>query len=150
MSTIFTDHANTLSRFLLSLIFVIVCGHIELKWICLSFSLFMFISVLSLLKWGWDTINLFNPVTFMCLSQARPWISISICHCILACSMIWGNTVRIMLLQLLPLLQPFVIFLQATMACNWQLIILLIKLELYINLILILLIFFIKNKTNAL
>ena len=29
---------------------------------------------------GWDTINRFNPATFLCLSQARTWISNIICR----------------------------------------------------------------------
>jgi hypothetical protein len=28
----------------------------------------------------WDPINRFNPVTFLCLSEAKTWISIDICH----------------------------------------------------------------------
>jgi hypothetical protein len=28
---------------------------------------------------GWDPINRFNPATFLCLSQARTWISNVIC-----------------------------------------------------------------------
>jgi len=29
---------------------------------------------------GWDTINRFNPATFLCLSHARTWISNVICR----------------------------------------------------------------------
>ena len=29
---------------------------------------------------GWDPINWYNPATFLCLSQARTWISNVICR----------------------------------------------------------------------
>jgi hypothetical protein len=70
---------------MLSLIIVIVCGLLEWKQICTCF----FIGSLYYLycRWRsnyqdgecWDPINLFNPATFLCLSQVRDWISIGIC-----------------------------------------------------------------------
>jgi hypothetical protein len=40
---------------------------------------------------GSHYINQFKPVTFLCLSQARTWISIGICHGLFLCSMIRGK-----------------------------------------------------------
>ena len=36
-------------------------------------------------------INRFNSATFLCLSQARPWISIDICRRYFVCSLSWGK-----------------------------------------------------------
>ena len=62
--------------FMLSWIFVIVCGNFE----CVFYFYFLFIYVLLLeiqlsRGEGWDPINRFNPATSLCLSQARTWIS---------------------------------------------------------------------------
>ena len=37
----------------------------------------------------WEPINQFNPATYLCLSQARTWISIVICCGLFLCSVSW-------------------------------------------------------------
>jgi hypothetical protein len=75
----FTDPAIVLSMCMLSFIFVIVCGHFEWMWICVSFLLFVYICVgYPIKKRGENPINQFNLTTLVCLSQARTWNSIVI------------------------------------------------------------------------
>ena len=60
-------------------------GHFRWKWICeclfllfvlyvLSFCLFTVVGE-AIIQRSWDPINMFNPDTFLCLSQYRSWIS---------------------------------------------------------------------------
>jgi len=49
----------------------------------------------------WDLINRFNPATFLCLYQARSWISNTICHGFFLCSVIWHQRLLFVLLILI-------------------------------------------------
>jgi len=86
MLTTFCEHfiykfiGIVVNMFMLSFIFVIVCGLIEGKRICAGFFYRLFIFVLPLeiqlsrRGEGCDPINRLNPATFLCLFQARTWI----------------------------------------------------------------------------
>ena len=49
--------------------------------------LFIYVLPLEIHLSGWDTINQFNPVTFLCLSQAMNWIYNVTCHGIIVFSL---------------------------------------------------------------
>ena len=68
-----------LSTFMLSFIFVIICGLFEWKLICVCFSSLVYIAVQLSRGKGCYPINQFKPTTCVCLSQARTWISNVIC-----------------------------------------------------------------------
>ena len=79
--------AIVLSMFMLSFILVIVCDLFECKGICTSFFFILFVYICVVIgdpiitDEVWNPIHQFNPVTFMCLSQARTLISTDIiCH----------------------------------------------------------------------
>ena len=77
----------TIYMFMLSFIFVIVCGLVVWERIgacCLYMHCRLEIHVSR--GEGWDPINRFNPVTLLCLSQARTWISNIICLGLILCS----------------------------------------------------------------
>jgi hypothetical protein len=63
---------------------------------CTTFALFCVCSVIAVvpISWGegWDHINKSNPDTYLCLSQARTWISNVILRFILLCSINWGES----------------------------------------------------------
>jgi len=86
------------NKYLIQLfIFMLVCGLSEWRRICVGFYYCLLISVLSSGTYlsrveDWDPINRLNPVTLLCLSQVRIWISNSICYVLLfLCSIIWGE-----------------------------------------------------------
>ena len=53
---------------------------------------------------GLDTINRFNPITFLCLSQAKIWISNVVFHGFFLCSVSEGERWLFILLILVELL----------------------------------------------
>ena len=57
-----------LSMFMLLLIFVIVCGILGQIYVCLLFVSILPLEINLSKEEGWDTINQFNTVTFLCLS----------------------------------------------------------------------------------
>jgi hypothetical protein len=69
---------------MLSFIFMTVRGLFEWKWFCEGFLSFVYICIAigdpGIKRGGWYSINWVNNVTFVCLSQARTWISNVICH----------------------------------------------------------------------
>ena len=83
--------------FMMSFIFVIVCRLLERKRICAGFWFRLIICVFPLethlSRWKWNFCICFNPATFLCLSQARTWISNIICRVFFMFSELRGEVI---------------------------------------------------------
>ena len=104
---IFIDPGVVLSMFMLTFIFMIVCGLFEWKWIWSGFFLSfvnIYIAVGDPIINDTMVINRINTAIYMCLSPSRTMIPKDIGRSLFLCLMVWGERWLLVLLTLVELL----------------------------------------------